>query len=228
MVEHLINAELSFLQKIVLLALDDKGWFGASEHKVKFGLVGAILFELYMKGRIRFENDEITVINAKSTEDVLLDRVLNLIKTGKKDRNLRSWIQRIVNTKLLLRKTVLKQLIQQRILGKEEYRLMVVLYQTKFPLLEPDLKTRVREQICAGIISGNQLEDYELMMLVVMNTSRMVKKNFGEFSQYEKIRERVNAITELKTPSNESEAVIKLLQTAISRAIIASNVGIHL
>ncbi len=226
--EHLINAELSFLQKIVLLALDDKGWFGASEHKVKFGLVGAILFELYMKGRIRFENDEITVINAKSTEDVLLDRVLNLIKTGKKDRNLRSWIQRIVNTKLLLRKTVLKQLIQQRILGKEEYRLMVVLYQTKFPLLEPDLKTRVREQICAGIISGNQLEDYELMMLVVMNTSRMVKKNFGEFSQYEKIRERVNAITELKTPSNESEAVIKLLQTAISRAIIASNVGIHL
>ncbi len=226
--EHLINGELSFLQKIVLLALDDKGWFGASEHKVKFGLVGAILFELYMKGRIRFENDEITVINAKSTEDVLLDRVLNLIKTGKKDRNLRSWIQRIVNTKLLLRKTVLKQLIQQKILGKEEYRLMVVLYQTKFPLLEPDLKTRVREQICAGIISGNQLEDYELMMLVVMNTSRMVKKNFGEFSQYEKIRERVNAITELKTPSNESEAVIKLLQTAISRAIIASNVGIHL
>jgi hypothetical protein len=227
-VEHLINVELSFLQKIVLLALDDKGWFGASEHKVKFGLVGAILFELYKKGRIRFENDEITVINAKSTEDVLLDRVLNLIKTGKKDRNLRSWIQRIVNTKLLLRKTVLKQLIQQKILGKEEYRLMVVLYQTKFPLLEPDLKTRVREQICAGIISGNQLEDYELMMLVVMNTSRMVKKNFGEFSQYEKIRERVNAITELKTPSNESEAVIKLLQTAISRAIIASNVGIHL
>ena len=134
------NMELTFLQKIVLLALDDKGWFGSSEHKIKFGLVGAILFELYKLERIGFQNDEVYVSNPKSTDNVVLDRVLNLIKSAKKQRILRSWIQRIVYKKLLLRKTILKQLINENVITREEYSLMIVFYQTKFPLVNLELK----------------------------------------------------------------------------------------
>jgi hypothetical protein len=221
------NNELTFLQKIVLLALDDKGWFGSSEHKIKFGLVGAILFELYQKDRIIFTNDEVVVINAKSTDDVILDRVLNLIKSSKKPHSLRSWIQRIVYKKLLLRKTVLKQLIHKKVIGREEYSLMVVFYQTKFPLLNIELKRQIQEHICDSIVSGNILTDQEVMMLVVMNNCKMVRKNFGGYIQYIKLRGRINEITQFKNPGTETEEVIKLLQTAISRAIMASNVSIH-
>jgi hypothetical protein len=221
------NTELTFLQKIVLLALDDKGWFGSSEHKIKFGLVGAILFELYQKGRIRFVNDNVEVVNAKSTDDVILDRVLNLIKSSKKQRSLRSWIQRIVYKKLLLRKTVLKQLIHSKVIGREEYSLLVVFYQTKFPLLNTEVKRKLQEHICESIVSGNLLTDQEIMMLVVMNNCKMVRKNFGGYIQYIKLRGRINEITQFKVPATEAEEVIKLLQTAISRAIMASNVSIH-
>jgi hypothetical protein len=221
------NSELTFLQKIVLLALDDKGWFGSAEHKIKFGLVGAILFELYQKGRIRFTIDEVMVINAKSTDDVILDRVLNLIKSSKKPHSLRSWIQRIVYKKLLLRKTVLKQLIHNKVIGREEYSLMVVFYQTKFPLLNIEIKRNLQEQICENIVAGKPLTDEDVMMLVVMNNCKMVRKNFGGYIQYIKLRHRINEITQFKTPGTETEEVIKLLQTAISRAIMASNVSIH-
>ena len=221
------TVELTFLQKIVLLALDDKGWFGSAEHKIKFGLVGAILFELYKHGRIRFVNDEVVVTNAKSTDDVILDRVLNLIKSSKKPRSLRSWIQRIVYKKLLLRKTVLKQLIHHKIIGREEYSLMVVFYQTKFPLINFEIKRKLQEHICESIVSGSILTDYEIMMLVVMNNCKMVRKNFGGYIQYIKLRGRINEITQFKSPGTETEEVVKLLQTAISRAIMASNVSIH-
>ncbi len=221
------NNELTFLQKIVLLALDDKGWFGSSEHKIKFGLVGAILFELYQKDRIIFTNDEVVVINAKSTDDVVLDRVLNLIKSSKKPHSLRSWIQRIVYKKLLLRKTILKQLIHKKVISREEYILMVVFYQTKFPLLNIEIKRQTQEHICDSIVSGNILTDQETMMLVVMNNCKMVRKNFGGYIQYIKLRGRINEITQFKNPGTETEEVIKLLQTAISRAIMASNVSIH-
>jgi golgi phosphoprotein 3 len=221
------TTELTFLQKIVLLALDDKGWFGSAEHKIKFGLVGAILFELYKHGRIRFANDEVVVINAKSTDDVILDRVLNLIKSSKKPRSLRSWIQRIVYKKLLLRKTVLKQLIHNKVIGREEYSLMVVFYQTKFPLIHTEIKRKLQEHICESIVSGSILTDYEVMMLVVMNNCKMVRKNFSGYIQYIKLRGRINEITQFKSPATETEEVIKLLQTAISRAILASNVSIH-
>ena len=221
------NTELTFLQKIILLALDDKGWFGSSEHKIKFGLVGSILFELYKLERIRLTNDEIVVINAKSTEDVILDRVLNLIKSSKKQHSLRSWIQRIVYKKLILRKTVLKQLIRTKVISREEYSLMVVFYQTKFPLVNFELKRKLQEQISESIVSGAVLSDHELMMLVVMNNCKMVRKNFGGYIQYIKLRGRINEITQFKNPATPTEEVIKLLQTAISRAIMTSNVSIH-
>ena len=222
-----VNIELTFLQKIVMLALDDKGWFGSAEHKIKFGLVGAILFELYQKGRINFTQDEVVVVNAKSTEDVILDRVLNLIKSSKKPRSLRSWIQRIVYKKLLLRKTLLKQLIRKKIIGKEEYSLLVVFYQTKYPLIDVDLKRKVQEQFCEKVVSGSALTDEDVMMLVIMNNCKLVRKNFGGYIQYIKLRGRINEITQFKNPANEVEEAIKLLQTSISRAILASNVSIH-
>ena len=160
--------ELTFLQKIVLLALDDKGWFGTAEHKIKFGLTGAILFELQQKGRIGFVNDEVVVLDPKSTENVVLDRVLNLIKSSKKSRSLRSWIQRIVYKKLLLRKTILKQLIQNQVIAREEYSLMMVFYQTKFPLVNVELKRKLQEEIYEKIVTDKNLTDEDVMLLVVM------------------------------------------------------------
>ena len=220
--------ELTFLQKIVLLALDDKGWFGTAEHKIKFGLAGAILFELYQKERINFVNDEVVVINPKSTDNVVLDRVLNLIKSSKKPHSLRSWIQRIVYKKLLLRKTILKQLIQDKVITREEYSLMMVFYQTKFPLVNVELKRKLQEGIYENLVSDKVISDEDVMLLVVMNNCKMVRKNFGGFIQYLKLRGRINEITQFKIPETPAQEVIKLLQTAISRAIMASNVSIHI
>jgi len=220
--------ELTFLQKIVLLALNDKGWFGSSEHKIKFGLVGAILFELYKLERIGFRDDEVYISNPKSTDNVVLDRVLNLIKSSKKQRSLRSWIQRIVYKKLLLRKTILKQLINDNVITREEYSLMMVFYQTKFPLVNLELKRKLQEEIYEKIVSDKVLSDHDIMLLVVMNNCKMVRKNFGGNIHYLKMRGKINEIAQFKTPNTESEAVIKLLQSAISRAIMASNVSIHL
>ncbi len=220
--------ELTFLQKIVLLALDDKGWFGTSEHKIKFGLAGAILFELYLQGRIGFANEGVTVLDPKSTDNVVLDRVLNLIKTSKKPHSLRSWIQRIVYKKLLLRKTILKQLIQEKIISKEEYSLMMVFYQTKYPLLNIGVKRKLQEEIYESIVSDKPLTEHDIMLLSVMNNCKMVRKNFGGFILYLKLRGKINEITQFKAPKTETEEVIRLLQTAISRAIMASNVSIHI
>jgi len=66
-----------------------------------------------------------------------------------------------------------------------------------------------------------------MMLLVVMNTCKMVRKNFHGSLQYLKMRGRINEITQFRTPGNETELVMKNLHLAISRAIMASNVSIH-
>jgi hypothetical protein len=133
-----------------------------------------------------------------------------------------------VYKKLLLRKTILKQLITAKVIGREEYSLLVVFYQTKFPILNVDLKRALQEQICESVVSGKSLNGEDVMLLVIMNSCKMVRKNFGGYIQYIKLRGRITEITQLKTVHTESDEVIKLLQTAISRAIMASNVSLHI
>lgn len=227
MEKTLKNTELTFLEKIVLLALDDKGWFGPSEHKIKFGLAGAIIFELVQLKRIEIRDGEIYVTDQKPTGVVVLDRVLNLLKSSKKTRGIRTWLQRIVYKKLMLRKQILKQLLQKKIVRKEEYSLMIVFYQTKFPLENIEIKRQLREDIYDRIVGDKILLDQDLMLLVVMNNCKMVRKNFGGYLQYLKLRGKINEITQFKDPQTEVEKTIKQLQTAISRAIMASNVSIH-
>jgi hypothetical protein len=86
----------------------------------------------------------------------------------------------------------------------------------------------LQEDICESVVSGRMLNSHEVMLLMVMNSCKMVRKNFGGYIQYIKLRGRITEITQLKAVRTESDEVIKLLQTAISRAIMASNVSLHL
>jgi len=56
----------------------------------------------------------------------------------------------------------------------------------------------------------------------------MVRKNFGGAIQYIKLRGRISELTQFRIVRSETEEVIKLLQTAITRAIMASNVSLHI
>ena len=221
------KTDLSFLEKIILLALDDKGWFGNSEHKIKFGLAGAILFELIRKGRIELKDNIVHVLNSKPIDDIVLDKVFNLIKSSKKERNLRSWIQRIVYKKMMLRKSLLKGLVDKKVIRREEYTLLMVFYQNKYPVLNTELKKKIQEDLCEKITSEKAMTDHDLMLLSIMNTCKMVRKNFGGFLQYLKLRSRINLITQFPETGSDSEKLIKQVQTAIARAIMASNVSIH-
>jgi hypothetical protein len=221
------KTELTFLETIILLALDDKGWFGNSENNIKFGITGAILFELILLERIDLVDDKLHLISGKSVNDPVIDKVLNLISSAKKERTLRSWIQRIVYKKLLLRKTLLKELMNKKVVKKEEYSLLWVFYQFKYPLVNADLKQKIQNDLHEKIIGDKKLSDYDLMLLAVMNTCKMIRKNFHHLENYSRVSRRIREITQFVEPLTKTTQIIKELQSAITRAIIASNVSIH-
>jgi golgi phosphoprotein 3 len=218
---------LNFLEKVILLALDDKGWFGSSEHKIKFGLAGAILFELFRHGRIELRESVIVLKDPSPLNEPVLDRVLELIRSGKKQRSISTWIQRIVYKKMMIRKTVIRSLIAKNILRKEEYNLLWVMYQFKYPILNPQVKKQVQEELYRKVLNGEKLTGYDLMMLSIMDSCRMTRKNFRGFDQHSKVTRKIREIVHLKDPGLEDGKLVGNINTAILRAIAASNVSIH-
>ncbi len=219
--------ELTFLEKIVLLGLDDKGWFSNSEHRIKYAMAGAILFELYMQGRLVVEENIVRVTNQNSLADPGLNRVLDFICSGKKQRTLKNWMQRIVMKKLMIRKTVIKSLIEKKILKKEEYSLLWVMYQFKYPILNTEVKRALQQELYDNILNGRKLSDHDLMMVSVMENCRMVRKNFHGYENYSKLRKLIREIAQFDKVENETTKMIEMVHLATSRAIIASNVSIH-
>jgi len=221
------NNGLNFLEKVILLALDDKGWFGNSEHKIKFGLAGAILFELFKHGRIELKENVVVVRDTSPLHDPFLDRVLEFLLSVKKQRSIRTWIQRIVYKKLMIRKTIIRSLIAKNILRKEEYNLLWVMYQFKYPLVNSGIKHQVQEELYRKILNDEKLNGYDLMLFTVMDACNIVRKNFRTFEHQVKVRRKIREIVHSEDPALEDSKLIGAINSSIRRAIAASNVSIH-
>jgi hypothetical protein len=219
---------LSFLEKVILLALDDKGWFGNSEHSIKFGLAGTILFELFKHNRIELKEGVLVVKDPTPLNDPLLDRVLEFIRSGKKNRSIHIWIQRMVFKKMMIRKSIIRSLIAKKIIRKEEYSFFWVMYQFKYPVINPEVKRQVREGIFYRIMKEEKLDGYDLMMIAVMDSCKMFRKNFRNFDNFLRLRRRIKDIIRFDDPAMEDVKLVGSIHNSIRRAIVTSNVSIHI
>lgn len=219
---------LTLLQEIVLLALDDKGWFGASEPRVRYGLVAACLFRLWQQGRLRITRTEITIDNPRSTDEIVPDRIFHVIRSSPVVNSPSSWFRHLAGARLLLRKTTLKQMVKDGVVGKEEYSLLGMLTQNKFPLRRPDLKQQSINRLLAGIRSGSLSDQADVMFLVVMRACRILKKNFSDQGDYDMLRERIDSLLLLYDPDGEAGTVIRIIESALVKALRASGLRVHL
>ncbi len=222
------RSSLSFPETIVLLALNDKGWFGNSEQRIKFGLAGAVLFELEKAGEIEITGDRIRITGTRETGNKVMDSALEVLRKSKKKLSLKNAIQRIVYKSGLKWRVLLKNLIKKNILKKEEYSLLGIFHQDKFPLVNIELKKQILGELYSKLMGGHELSEKELMLLSIMKTCRMIDKNFLLQEHFMKVRLKIREITEYREPLTEKKRMIKEIQEAIRRSILASSVNIHI
>jgi len=223
-----INNTLSFLETIVLLALNDKGWFGNSEQRIKFGLAGAILFELEQSGEIEIRGDMVRITGTKETGDKVMDAALEVLRKSKKKLTLKNSIQRIVYKSGLKWRLLLKNLVKKNILKRQEYRFLWIIYQDKYPLVNFEIKKQVLSELYMKLTGEQELSGKDLMLLAIMRTCRMIDKNFLLQEHFLKVRLKVREITEFKEPLTETSRKIKAIQEAIRLSILSSNVSMHI
>lgn len=219
---------LSFLETIVILALNDKGWFGNSEQRIKFGLAGAVLFELEQAGDIEIIDDMVRVTGTREIGDKVMDTALEILQKSKKSLTLKKSIQRIVYKSGLKWKLLLKNLVKKNILKKEESRFLWIIYQDRYPLADAEIKKQVLGELYSKITGDQELSGKDLMLLAIMRTCRMIDKNFLLHEHFLKVRLRIKEITEFKEPITEPVRKIKKIQEAIRLSIISSNVSMHI
>ena len=161
----------------LLMILDEeKGKIYSRASAAKdLGLIGAMMMDLYLRGKILIERKKIRVIDPTSTGDEFLDDMLEILKSSKKIRKLNRWIDRISRSYKTYYYAFFKRLEKQEILKIEVKKTFKIFETKRFYLQRPEVKMVILEQI-QNVIVNNLSPSIDLLCLLsLLEVSGLIK-----------------------------------------------------
>lgn len=136
---------------LLLLALDDDRGTVLPQAALglDYGLAGAVVMELALRGRIRLEGDVVSTTGT-ATDDALLDDALRAI-AATPGKTLSHWVWHLSRDLGGLRQRLLDRLVARGTLEKREKRVLLLFHQNVYPerdaRVEHDIRARGRHAV---------------------------------------------------------------------------------
>lgn len=215
-------------EELLLLALDDdKGTVVSSAASIEYGLAGAILSELTMMERLELKDGKVTVAEGGSTDVSFLDDALDEIKHSEKSKDVKHWISHFADWKGVMKKEIIKTLVDKDILKEEEKKVLWVFNQTVYPTAFNRPEQEIRKRVNEAVFENGNPDARTAMLLNLIKSCSLVKEVFGKekndeaSKRIEKIAEENNYSKAVKKSIEEMEAAIMIAcTTAITTSVI--------
>jgi golgi phosphoprotein 3 len=139
---------------LLLLALDDAHGtvLPAAAFGLDYGLAGAIVMELALRGRIRVDDDKVSAIGT-ITDDALLNDALRAV-AAQPGKDLAHWVWHLSRDLGGLRQRLLDRLVAQGTLEQREKRVLLLFHRKVYPerdgRVEHDIRVRVDDALLHG------------------------------------------------------------------------------
>lgn len=163
---------LTLYEELQLLSIHaDKGIFISSAvERLKPGLVGAILAELAITGKICSSNNHrLQVADANPTNDPILDGALSALQSSDKERKFGYWLNTLYPKSEKLHKKITKSLVQKGILTLEDDNLVWVIPSPLHPEINASAKYAVGQHLRGIVLAKEQASPREIAFLSLVS-----------------------------------------------------------
>jgi hypothetical protein len=163
---------ITLYEELQLLSIhEDKGIFiGSISDRMAPGLVGAILAELALAGKIcSTNNHRLTVEDPTPTNDALLDDALSTLQHSEKLRKFSYWLGALYEKPEKLRKKVTKNLVDKGILSQEDDNLAWVIPSPLHPEMNASGKFAVVQHLRNIVLTKGQASPHEIAFLSLVS-----------------------------------------------------------
>lgn len=203
---------LTMLEEVVLLAVDEKtgGLRSAREFGTVYALVGAVLFDLALAGKIDTDTETIQVIDKKPTGNKTLDRVLNEMMRRPDLNTVQDWIEHIYHRKADLEGEALESLIQQGILCHEKTKRLWIVDVERFPVVSDRHLQHVKVRLAEAIRSDGIPDTRDIMLVSIAEPCGLLGYVLDE-KELERRRARIETLCTLETISRKVTRAIARL-----------------
>jgi hypothetical protein len=168
---------LTLFEEVLLLSIhQEKGTFiGWTVDRLRAGLVGAVLAELALMGRIQDnDNHRLKLLSDTPTEDELLDGVLNTLKESEKERKFSYWIDNLNHDPDKFRKQIVERLIQKGLVAQEEDHLQWVIPSPLHKDLKASSKYYLNNRLRTIVLAQGKFEPRDIALLSVMRACNLL------------------------------------------------------
>ncbi|OGN91950.1 MAG: hypothetical protein A2Y88_01895 [Chloroflexi bacterium RBG_13_48_10] len=172
---------LTLYEELLLLTVhEDKGIFiGSTVDALKPGLVGAILAELALTGKICLTiNRRLHLADDTPTEDPLLDGVITILKNSDKERKFGFWINTLNPKPEKLRRQITKGLIDKGIFTQEDDRLLWVIPSPLHPGIKASSKHSVIEHLRGVVLAQEEARPATIAFLSLVSACDLLELVF--------------------------------------------------
>jgi hypothetical protein len=214
---------LNLGEKLMLLALhDEKGTvLSSASMSLEYGLSGAVLMELVLRGRLRADKKNLVIVDAALTGDDILDEALTKIKQSKRDRNTKYWVDKLSRGIKDLKGRLLDRLIDKGILRTEKRRILGVISSQRYPMEDAKAEQEVRDRIRAVILGGATLDPRIAMLISLVNACGLVDEIFSR-EERKLARKRIKEIAKKDLIGKTVSDTVAEIEAAIVASIVVS------
>ena len=214
---------LTFVEEIVLLALDDKkGKFvDLPPLALDQALAGAALLELAFQNRIDTDLTHLTLVSDKAIGDRMLDPILKEIVAAKDKKDAKYWVGVISADGEKIRDAALAKLVEKGVLKKEEKKFFWVIPGRRYPMIQDQEEQEVRKRIRQVVVDGAVPSPRDVVIISLASACQLLRTVFSDadLSQYSP---RIAEVAKMDLIGRAVSKSVAEVQEAVMRAVLYS------
>ena len=214
---------LTFVEEIVLLALDDK--------KGKFvelpplaldqALAGAALLELAFLNRIDTDLTHLTLVSDKPTGDRMLDPILTEIAAAQDKKDAKHWVGVISADGQKIREGALVRLVERGVLKREEKKILWVIPGRRYPMIQNQEEEEVRKRIRRVVVEGAIPSPRDVVIISLASACQLLRTVFSD-ADLLKYSPRIAEVAKMDLIGRAVSKSVAEVQEAVMRAVLYS------
>ena len=210
-------------QDLMLLALNPqtgKIHFAASS-ALRYSLMGTVLLDLVLQGKLTIDNNHLMVANASTTGDEFLDQCLNEVVAAPRSRTVKFWISHWSRKYSRFPKVVLQNLVDLGVLVKQEHTVLWFFPVQRYFLTDESIQRAIVNQVRAAVLENIRLDSRTAVLISLMKTCHLSNTVFTS-EELPEVRSRIQAIANGELVSKAVSEIIATAQAAMITAISTS------
>jgi hypothetical protein len=220
----MMDRSLGLAEELLLLALNErKGTVLVSASlALPYGLAGAALVELAGAGLVRVDEKKLIAAEGGSARDVVLDGILEMMRSSKRVRSAEHWVGRIGRSSRKLKETLLDRLVQKGILESEEGRLLWIFTTHHYPEADSRPELEIRERVRSAVLGGALPDERTSALIALVHACDLVGEIFPKEERRE-AKKRAKQIAESQAIGSAVAAAVDAVKTAVVLAATAAS-----